>query len=136
MDTHLNITHTHTPLVSSPLDLITTPASVLTPSDPSPSPCVFWENECQNGWDGNGVEKETDKEASGNVEQLWAKIDKLHRGLSDPGLEPQQTNLTDMGAAPGNGENSLRVPVSQPEKDNVTAIAEKWFEKYEKTQTD
>ena len=33
-------------------------------------------------------------------------------------------------------QNSLRVPVSQPENDKVTAIAEKWSAKFGSTQTD
>ena len=135
-------THTHTAFTPAAVELFHThnTHTSLCETTPDPSPCLCQENECKNERDGNGAENETEKEASGNVEQLWAKIDKLNRGLSDPGLEtrqnqPKQANLTDMGAAPGNGENSLRVPVSQPENDNVTAIAEKWSAKFGSTQT-
>ena len=108
LDNHtLSLTHlyTHTALNSAAVDLFHThnTHTPLSETTSDPSPCSCREFECQSEWDGNGVENETDKEASGNVEQLWAKIDKLNRGLSDPGFEPrqnepQQTNLTDSGS--------------------------------------
>ena len=132
---------THSP-THSDIQVETTAPSFVSFTAPDPSPCLCREFECQKERDGNGVDNETDKEASGNVElsedthgQLWAKFDKLYRGLSDPGFETrpeniQEANLTDMGAAPGNVENSLRVPVSQPDNENVIAIAEKWSAKF------
>ena len=90
---------THSPTHSDIQVEITVP-SFVSFTAPNPSPCLCRESECQKERDGNGVENETDREASGNVEfsedthgQLWAKFDKLYRGLSDPGFEPQQTTF-------------------------------------------
>ena len=108
-------------LSNTPSVPFATPAPTLmysAASDPSPCLPVI---ECEKTREGHGIDKEKQKTSgmfSDKFDALWAKVKSIQRGLSDPGI--QHKSNPDMGAAPGNGGNSERVPVSHFQKEIIS----------------